>query len=255
MEGRRGGDVLTGGEGTDDLRAGPGIDECIGEELRGCEIAPVSPGDRGYHVRYLQIALRQNLLYRGPVDGTYPDDAWDRPGDMTAAVYAFHKLHRDPLGTRWDRESGDYVSPEWTLRDWERLEAFDPAAPKERTGEPNRVEVDARREVMWLILDGEVAGIFHVSIGGEYFYWLNGEPMIAHTPRGDWDFDRYSYGRKVAGYQYKSWYFEQNYFAVHGFWKVPPYPSSHGCVRVTYDEADWLTLRLKIGWPIHVWDR
>ena len=131
-------------------------------------------------------------------------------------------------------DARDHVSATWTLDDWDRLEGFDPVAPKSRDLEPNRLEVDAYHEVMWLVLDGELAGIFHVSIGGEYLYLYQGEYRLAHTPRGDFDIDRYSLGRQVNGYQYKSWFFERNYFAVHGFYKVPPYPASHGCVRVLY---------------------
>jgi hypothetical protein len=252
LKGRPGDDRLNGGAGIDRLMAGTGVDECIGERLDGCEITEISPGDRGDAVEYLQQQLADALLYRGPVDGHYPDDEWDHPGDMTAAVYAFHKLYRDPQGDAWTRD--DRVGRQWTMEDWDRLRRFTPESPVDREGEPNRIEVDARREVMWLILDGEVAGIFHVSIGGEYWFYEGGQRKIAHTPRGDFDIDGYSYGRKENGFQYKSWWFEQSYYAVHGFWKVPPYPASHGCVRVTYDEADWLTARLQVGWLVHVWD-
>jgi len=250
--GRSGADVLRGGENLDVLWAGDGIDECTGERLGGCEVTKVSPGDVGLHVRYLQSRLAGALLYRGPESGFYPVDALAQPGRMTAAVFAFHKLHQDPLGDHWTAE--DNVSAEWTLADWALLDAFVPEVPRERTGEPNRLEVDARHEVMWMVLDGELAGIFHVSIGGEYRYFYNGEWRIGHTPRGDFDIDRYSPGTTAAGYQYKSWYFERNYYAVHGFWKVPPYPTSHGCVRVLYEDADWLTKRLQLSWPIHIWD-
>jgi len=244
--------VLRGGGDLDVLRAGYGVDECTGESLGGCEIAEVLPGDQGLHVSYLQTNLAEAKLYRGPIDGVYPIDGITRPGRMTAAVLAFHKLHQDPVGDQWTPE--DHVSPDWTLDDWDRLVVFEASAPVSRDGEPNRIEVDAHHEVMWLILDGEVAGIFHVAIGGEYLYTYNGEWRLAHTPRGDFDIDRFSLGTKTNGYQYKSWFFEQNYFAVHGFYKVPPYPASHGCVRVVYDDADWLTERLAVSWPIHVWD-
>jgi len=252
MWGRGGADVMHGGDDIDLLRAGYGIDECTGEQLGGCEVAEVSPGDQGLHVTYLQSRLADALLYRGPENGSYPVDALDQPGRMTAAVFAFHKLHQDPLGDQWTAE--DNVSAEWTLADWALLNAFVPEVPRERTGELNRLEVDAHHEVMWMVLDGELAGIFHVSIGGEYRYMYNGEWRIAHTPRGDFDIDRYAVGTTTPGYQYKSWYFEQNYYAVHGFWKVPPYPASHGCVRVLFEDADWLTARLKVSWPIHIWD-
>lgn len=245
-------DVLRGGDDVDLLRAGSGIDECTGEQLVSCEIAEVSPGDQGRQVTYLQRRLADALLYRGRATGVYPVDDTDLPGQMTAAVFAFHKLYQDPVGDHWT--STDHVSARWTLEDWYRLQAFTPVAPVGRSGEPNRIEVDARHEVMWLIRNGELVGIFHVSIGGEYRYLYNGEWRWASTPRGKFDIDRYDLGTRTPGYQYKSWYFHQNYFAVHGFYKVPPYPASHGCVRVVYEDADWLTKRLQIGWPVHIWD-
>src|SRR2546423_360627 len=51
----------------------------------------------------------------------------------------------------------------------------------------------------------------------------------------------------------------QKYFnggvAVHGFPDVPPYPASHGCVRVTDAAMDWLwaTGRTPVGRPVWVY--
>ncbi|MGC1210903.1 MAG: L,D-transpeptidase [Micromonospora sp.] len=35
-------------------------------------------------------------------------------------------------------------------------------------------------------------------------------------------------------------YFEEQGIAIHGYTSVPPYPASHGCVRVTLPAMDWL---------------
>jgi lipoprotein-anchoring transpeptidase ErfK/SrfK len=52
---------------------------------------------------------------------------------------------------------------------------------------------------------------------------------------------------------YSPWYFYGGY-AIHGSSSVPPYPASHGCVRVTTWDADFLSHHLEIGIPVHVWD-
>ncbi|MCB2222754.1 MAG: L,D-transpeptidase family protein [Actinobacteria bacterium] len=257
--GRSGGDAAFGGDGPDEILAGSGVDECDGETLLSCEKTAVSPGDEGPSVAYLQKRLTRARLYRGPIDGVYPDDPATLPGDFTAAVYAFHKLHQAPSGDVWTAD--DHVSAEWTLADWHLLEGFEPAPPVARDGEPDRFEVDATAEVMWLILDGEVAGIFHVSVGGEFTYWYspNQAYEVAHTPRGDLDVDHYSLVRYRQTYwMYRAWYYKytHRWMALHGYYTVPPYPASHGCVRVTYDDADWIYARVGAapGWPFHIWD-
>ena len=61
------------------------------------------------------------------------------------------------------------------------------------------------------------------------------------TPLG-----RFAIGRKVPGYDpsplgvlYKPMYFYGGY-AIHGSPSIPPYPASHGCVRVPNFVADRL---------------
>jgi putative cell wall-binding protein len=229
----------------------------------GFETTEVSPGDSGPAVEYLQRILTHARLYRGPIDGRYPNDPWESPGSMTAAIYAFHKLYQSPEGDAWTL--GDHVGPHWTIEDWQRLGSFTPEPPVARAGEPDRFEVDAHHEVMWLILDGEVAGIFHVSVGGEFTYWYspNGKYEVAHTPRGDLDVKRYRLvaNRTLAyqmGYMYRAWDYEftHRWMALHGYRSVPPYPASHGCVRVIFDDADWIYAQVRegIGLPFHIWD-
>jgi putative cell wall-binding protein len=224
----------------------------------GFETTGVSPGDSGPAVEYLQRILTHAGLYRGPIDGYYPNDAWEFPGTMTAAVYAFHKLHQSPAGDAWT--TGDHVGTTWTVEDWQRMIDFRSEAPISRPGEPDRFEVDAHHEVMWLILDGEVAAIFHVSVGGEFtYYWSGtGKYEVAHTPRGDLDVTHYWAGYRQQGWMYRAWYYKytHRWMALHGYYTVPPYPASQGCVRVVYDDADWIYAQVGegVGLPFHIWD-
>jgi lipoprotein-anchoring transpeptidase ErfK/SrfK len=42
--------------------------------------------------------------------------------------------------------------------------------------------------------------------------------------------------------------------AAAGRGSVPAYPASHGCVRVSLGDADWLYARVGIGTPVNVHD-
>ena len=177
---------------------------------------------------------------------------------MMSAVYALHKLHQSPAGDAW--VPSDRVGNVFTVHDWGRLGRFRPEAPIARTGEPLRSEVDAFHEVAWMVVDDEVAAIFHVSVGGEYWYYWSGTGQyeLAHTPRGDLDIYSYWVGYREPGWMYRAWYYKYTHrgMAMHGYHTAPPYPASHGCVRVTWDDADWIYAQIgqSIGMPYHIWD-
>ena len=98
----------------------------------------------------------------------------------------------------------------------------------------SHVEIDISRQVLF-VTDAQdvVVYILPVSTGNEKPYIDKGERQIAHTPRG-----RFRIERKINGIRVStlgSLYYP-NYFylgvAVHGSPSVPPYPASHGCVRI-----------------------
>jgi lipoprotein-anchoring transpeptidase ErfK/SrfK len=43
-------------------------------------------------------------------------------------------------------------------------------------------------------------------------------------------------------------------FAIHGYYSVPTYPASHGCVRVPIWEADWLYDQSPVGERVYVYE-
>ena len=86
------------------------------------------------------------------------------------------------------------------------------------------IEVNKTKQVLYVVRSGKVIHISPVSTAG-----LPGR----FTPEG-----RFSIYRKVPGYDpsplgilYKPMYFTGGY-AIHGNPSVPPYPASHGCIRV-----------------------
>ena len=108
------------------------------------------------------------------------------------------------------------------------------------------VEVDLDRQLLLVAVDGRTEWVLDTSTGAE----------PGTTPPG-----RYEVFRQVDGYDegplgtlYRPKYFYQG-VAIHGYPQVPPYPASHGCVRVTNPAMDWLwsSGRRPIGQPIRVY--
>jgi N-acetylmuramoyl-L-alanine amidase len=200
----------------------------------------MAEGDEGPDVALLQEELARHDLFRGEIDGEF--------GPATAyAVVAFHKV----LGVErtW----------EWEEEDSLRMANFILPPLPERPDEPDRLEVDIGRQVLYLIEDFEVTAILPVSTAGSYIYWSERQQAYvgAGTPHGDFTLTRHSVGWScdpVTGWCiYNPWNFTEHY-ALHGYRSVPAYPASHGCVRIPTWEADIMESHLFIGMPIHIWD-
>lgn len=188
-------------------------------------------------LRLAQALLTAKGFYRGPVDGL------TRTPALEDAIMAFHKAA--------DLER----TTTWMPHDAARLAAWEPHIP-DMPDQPDRLEVDLERQVMHLVEGGEVVATLHVSTGGGQVY-MSPRPgvgwAIATTPLGNFVIQRNIAGwRFVGGWGlYRPWYFDGPY-ALHGSTNVPPYPASHGCVRLTLADADWISERLTIGFPINV---
>jgi PKD repeat protein len=157
----------------------------------------LGPGSAGASAFELDRRLHDLHYALGRVDGYYGQDDID-------AVFAFQKLHGLPRTGRVD------------TRFW--LELQRASIPQARFP-GTHVEVSKGRQVLFLVRDGEVALVVQVSTGA-----------TGNTPLGHWRV--YS---KVPGFNAKEMYFSSFFvggFAIHGYHSVPPYPASHGCVRI-----------------------
>jgi peptidoglycan hydrolase-like protein with peptidoglycan-binding domain len=131
--------------------------------------------------------------------------------DFVESVYAFQKV-------QGLERTGSVDSVFWA-----KLE--NPHVPAPRYTSPaDHIEVDKTHQVLYLVRDGKIALISPVSTAGIAGYY---------TPEG-----RFAIYRKVTGYDTSPlgvlldpMYFVGGY-AIHGNPSVPPYPASHGCVRV-----------------------
>jgi hypothetical protein len=196
--------------------------------------------DEGPHVAVLQEALSARGLYRGPLDGVY---GWE----TAYGVMALKKV----MGAErtWEFRTADTM----LLNDYSL-----PPLP-ERPDEPERLEVDIGRQVMYRYEGGEVVEVFPVSTAGSYLYYSprQGAVVGAGTPRGDFTLFHFAAGwhcDPLTGWCiYNPWSFTP-YYAMHGYLSVPEYPASHGCIRVTTWDSDYLVDQLFAGIPFHVWD-
>jgi peptidoglycan hydrolase-like protein with peptidoglycan-binding domain len=194
----------------------------------------ITPGAGGPWVEKLQERLAESGFRPGPPDGTYGRQ-------MLGAVYAFQKLH----GLERD---GIFRAEYWDLLD------TDPQLPV-TSGAPDRVEVDLAKQVLFLVKEHEVEAVLPISSGnGGTYRNASGTAVRARTPEGDYQFYKRVEGWRISylGGLYRPFYFRGGY-AIHGSYSVPPYPASHGCVRVELHDMDYLTTELELGMPIFVY--
>jgi lipoprotein-anchoring transpeptidase ErfK/SrfK len=62
-------------------------------------------------------------------------------------------------------------------------------------------------------------------------------------------------GNRIAplGTLHRPMYFYRGW-AIHGSGSVPAYPASHGCVRVSNADEDWLFPLIAVGTPVIIYD-
>jgi PKD repeat protein len=181
-------------------------------------------GARSVAVSQLGSQLRR-LHYAAPSGPTF--DA-----RMLDAVYAFQKVHALPRTGVVD------------ARFWRALST--PRAPAPRFAQPaGHIEVNKGLQVLYVVQSSRVALIVPISTAG-----IAG----AFTPVG-----RFAVYRKVGGFDpsplgtlYDPLYFTGGY-AIHGNPSVPPYPASHGCVRIPMWVAPHLYRTVPYGETVYVY--
>ena len=165
----------------------------------------LGPGSAGASAYELDRRLHELHYALGRVDGYYGQDDYD-------AVIAFQKLHGLPRTGSVD------------ARFWRELQRA--SVPQARYP-GDHLEVSKGRQVLFVVRDGKVALVVPVSTGA-----------TGNTPLGHWRV--YS---RVPGFNAKEMYYSSFFvgaFAIHGYHSVPPYPASHGCVRIPL----WVAVRV-----------
>jgi N-acetylmuramoyl-L-alanine amidase len=190
-----------------------------GEKVEQAVFVPtLGPGDGGASVRALEERLLELHYALGGVDGYYG-------GDDVDAVTAFQKLH------------GLARTGSVDVRFWSELQRAD--VPRARYA-GGHVEVSKERQVLLIVRDGRVTLVVPVSTGA-----------TGNTPLGLWHV--YS---KVPGYNAVQMYYSSFFvggFAIHGYHSVPPYPASHGCVRIPLWVAQRVYSLIGYGTAIYIY--
>ena len=128
--------------------------------------------------------------------------------------------------------------------------------PESREAGAAHVEVDLRRQVLFLVNEqARVTRVLPVSTGNGEEFTSEGWTRDAITPAG-----RFNIQRKVAGWRKSplGMIYYPNYFflgiAIHGSAAVPAKPASHGCIRIPLFAAAELAKLLPKDMPVVVYD-
>jgi peptidoglycan hydrolase-like protein with peptidoglycan-binding domain len=125
--------------------------------------------------------------------------------------------------------------------------------PMVPAGAANRVEIDLDRQVLFLWQNNSLARILPVSTGSGEHYCVDGDCDVAITPTGSFRIGRKAPGLEISplGELWSPSYFYGG-IAIHGSPSIPPYPASHGCVRVPMYAATSLYDQLPTGMAVYV---
>ncbi|MFL6102940.1 MAG: peptidoglycan-binding protein [Actinomycetes bacterium] len=131
----------------------------------------------------------------------------------------------------------------------------DPRVPKPRSTRSGfHVEADLTHQVVYMVRDGRIEQILDASSASGQNYTVDGDVRLAVTPLGSFRIQRKIDGWRQSklGLLYRPAYFIGGY-ALHGAYSVPPFPASHGCIRITTTAMDRWYNRLPVGTPMLVY--
>jgi len=185
-------------------------------------------GDEGDDVQAIQERLAA-LGYRpGTADGRFG-------GNTTSAVLAFQK--REGLGR------DGVIGPSFMAA----LEDPSGAGPTSTNGP--RIEVDLDRQIAFIVNGSGGVTTINISSGsGREYTEPDGGTSVAYTPTGDFAVERMLDEVREAplGSLYRPIYFKDGW-AVHGSPNVPAYPASHGCIRTSNYDQDFVFPLISVG--------
>ncbi|HEX6898288.1 MAG TPA: L,D-transpeptidase family protein [Thermoanaerobaculia bacterium] len=186
-------------------------------------------------IRQAEQWLADLGFWTGPIDGV-----WD--SSTRHALVAFQKIQKaKPTG-------------KLTRAEWNALSVAAPIKPRHATGP--HIEVDIARQVLFLVdTEGKVANILPISSGSGKRFYENGYPEThAITPCARLEVYAKASGWKTSplGQMHNPLYIVGG-IAIHGSEDVPPYPASHGCIRIPMFASQRLTKMVPTGTPVYVY--
>jgi N-acetylmuramoyl-L-alanine amidase len=196
--------------------------------------AKLRSGSEGAQVRALQRRLHELGYQVQTADGQFGQETHH-------SVVAFQKVNR--LGR-------DGVVGPITRKALER-----PRIPRPRSTKAGfHVEADLTLQVVYMVRDGKIAEILDASSASGQNYTVDGDVRLAVTPLGNFQIQRKidAWRKSKLGLLYRPAYFIGGY-ALHGAYSVPPFPASHGCIRITTTAMDRWFNRIPVGTPMLVY--
>lgn len=199
--------------------------------------ASSSPTLTKAEIKQAEQWLKDLGYWTGPVDGV-----WD--GATKHALTAFQKI-----------EGAARATGKLTRAEYNALSVARPHKPKENSGGMH-IEVDIARQVLFLVdADGKAGNILPISSGSGKRFKEPGYPeSLAVTPCA-----RLEVYQKLSGWK-KSPLGELHNplyivggIAIHGSLDVPPYPASHGCVRIPMFASQVFPKMIPVGTPVFVY--
>ena len=196
------------------------------------EPAVLSPGASGASVSALQSRLNA-LGYWVPVDGAFG-------AVTTQALYALQKAAGIP-------RTGSFDAPTQAA-----LAAGVQPVPRSAGG--YLVEVDKTRQLVMIVSNGRIVETFNTSTGNGQRYYSEGSWSVAVTPEGVFHVYTQQNGMRISplGELWRPKFFTGGY-ALHGSPSIPPYPASHGCVRLSNAAIDWIWASGAVPMGTTVW--
>jgi lipoprotein-anchoring transpeptidase ErfK/SrfK len=196
--------------------------------------AKLQSGSKGAAVKALQQRLHELGYQVQEADGQFGPETHH-------SVVAFQKVNR--LGR--DGVVGPIT----------RKALANPRAPKPRSAKAGfHVEADLTLQVVYMVRDGKVVEVLDASSASGQTYTVDGDVRLAVTPLGRFTIQRKidAWRKSKLGLLYRPAYFVGGY-ALHGAYSVPPFPASHGCIRITITAMDRWYAKLPVGTPMLVY--
>ena len=185
----------------------------------------LAAGSSGRDVRALTQRLAQLHIRIPGISSTFSPELID-------SIYALQKAYGLP-------RTG-VVGPQT----WRMLGRAQLLRPRYRGPSPH-IEIDKTRQILLLVRGGAVAAVLPVSSGA-----------TGNTPEGKHHIRWKALATTTwlgSAILYRTMTFYGNSFAIHGYYSVPPYPASHGCVRIPIWTADWLYDQSYVGETVYVY--
>jgi hypothetical protein len=188
-------------------------------------------------IKRAEKRLAELGYWAGPADGV-----WDAASRH--ALIAFQKVEgARPTGIL-------------TRAEYNALTDSAQGVPKPRMEGGPHLEVDLARQILYLVdAEGKVANILPISSGSGKRFYENGYPETrAITPCG-----RLEVYQKVSGWRTSPLGEMHNPLyivggiAIHGSPDVPPYPASHGCIRIPMFASHRLHRMVAVGTPVAIY--